>query len=302
MRDVRVAVLGAGRPVGRELARELFDVGALGTVVDPSHTIRERVGRAPRGDRGGQPERAFRSGSIDAVVIATSAETHADLPVEALRAGKDVFVEEPLLTIEDAERVVKEAEAADRILMVGIHHLYHSAIPYLKEFLASGDIGRVASLCQDRLDPGTGRTMDDDLWSLFAQDVARILYLTGQEPIHTATWGQRITQSTLEDDMHLHMRFPDGTEAHVHTSCLWPQRRRRLTMIGTEASAVYDEDSHTVELHRRRGNPNLSEQEDGREVVFQGDGTPPIRHEVEHFLASVGDRTEPRAAARVRSR
>ena len=126
-------------------------------------------------------------------------------------------------------------------------------------------------------------------------DVAAILYLTGKEPVRIETWGQRILQPGIEDDTHLHMLFADGAEAHIHNSWLWPELRRRLTVIGTEAMTVYDESDHTVQLYRRRVNPDLSVQDDGCEVIFRGDAEP-LRHEMEHFLTCVRDRTIPRSS------
>ncbi len=282
----RVAVLGAGR-WGRNLIRNLHELGALAAVVDPSLAILEQV----RHDYPGvvvvaDPERVFRS-SVDAVVIATPAVTHADLASQALRAGKHVFVEKPFtLTVEDAELVVKEAEAADRILMVGHLLLYQPAVVWLQEFLARGRIGWVASMYQDRLNLGTVRTVENSLWSLGVHDVAAILYLCGQEPVRTSTWGQAVIQPGVQDDMHLHMQFHDGAEAHIHNSWLWPEQRRRLTVVGTEAMVVLDESDQTVQLHRRRVNADLSVQDDGCEVLFQGDAEP-LRHEMEHFLECV---------------
>ncbi len=61
-------------------------------------------------------------------VIATPAALTPISPSEALQAGKHVFVEKPFtMTVADAERVVKEAETADRILMVGHLLLYQPA-------------------------------------------------------------------------------------------------------------------------------------------------------------------------------
>ena len=61
--------------------------------------------------------------------MATPAETHADLAIQAMRAGKDVFVEKPMaLTMEDAEKMQKVALETDRILMVGHLLEYHPAV------------------------------------------------------------------------------------------------------------------------------------------------------------------------------
>ncbi len=295
--DVRVGVLGAGR-WGRNLVSNLDTLGALAAVSDPSPSIRSEL-TAAYGHRVRITEdhqAILGDAAVDAVVIATPATTHASLAIEALHAGKHVFVEKPFtLTVDDAELVVKEAEAAGRTLMVGHLLLYQPAIVWMREFLRSGRLGWVASLYQDRLSLGTVRTVENSLWSLGVHDVAAILYLEGQEPVRTATWGEAIIQPGVQDDMHLHMRFENGAEAHIHNSWLWPERRRRLTVVGTEAMVVYDELTQTVQLHRRRVNANLTVQDDGSEVVFRGDPEP-LRHELEHFLACVRDGTEPRSS------
>jgi predicted dehydrogenase len=233
---------------------------------------------------------------VDAVVIATPAHTHAELALEAIDAGKDLLVEKPFtLTVDDAELVTKEAAAADRILMVGHLLLYQPAIGFLKEYLKAGSIGWVATLYQDRLNLGTVRTVENALWSLGVHDVAAILYLAGDEPERVTTWGQRVLQPAIEDDMHLHMLFPDGTEGHVHSSWLWPEQRRRLTIVGTEGMVTYDEDDHTVRLHRRRVLPDLKVQDAGSEAVFVGDDQP-LRRELSHFIECVENRTTPRSS------
>ena len=167
-RDVRVAVLGAGR-WGRNLVANLDALGALAAVSDPDPAIRAEL-VATYGQRiaiSAEHERVLTDPALDAVVIATPATTHTSLAIEAVRAGKHVFVEKPFtLTVDDAELVVKEAEAAGRTLMVGHLLLYQPAIVWMREFLQSGRLGWVASLYQDRLSLGTVRTVENSLEDL----------------------------------------------------------------------------------------------------------------------------------------
>ena len=292
--DVRVGVLGAGR-WGMHLVRNLHELGALAAVADPQLRIREEISANYSGVATHAAASDLLQSDVDAVVVATPAFTHAEVAVQVLRAGKHVFVEKPFtLTVDDAERVVKEAEAADRVLMVGHLLLYQPAVVWLREFLASGRIGWVASLYQDRLNLGKVRTVENSLWSLGVHDVAAILYLVGSEPVRTATWGQAIIQPGVQDDMHLHMQFPDGAEAHIHASWLWPERRRRLTVVGTEAMVVLDEVDQSVQLHRRRVNANLAVRDDGCEVLFRGESEP-LKYEMEHFLQCVRTGDRPRS-------
>ena len=64
----------------------------------------------------------------DLVVIATYADSHADLAIRAMEAGAHVFVEKPLATtVADAERVVETATRLRRKLVVGYILRHHPA-------------------------------------------------------------------------------------------------------------------------------------------------------------------------------
>jgi predicted dehydrogenase len=119
----------------------------------------------------------------------------------------------------------------------------------------------------------------------------------GDAPVSVSAWGQCVLQAGIEDDMHLHMRFPSGGEGHVHASWLWPERRRRLAVVGTGAMVTYDEDDHKVTLRRRRALPDLTVQDEGSEVLHVGDPRP-LAAELKHFLSCVADRSIPRSDGR----
>ncbi len=79
---------------------------------------------------------------VDAVIIATPDHWHARLAIEAMEAGKDVYVEKPMVQkVEQGQAVVEAQRRTGRILQVGSQRvssiLYHKA----KELLASGAIG-----------------------------------------------------------------------------------------------------------------------------------------------------------------
>lgn len=60
-------------------------------------------------------------------------------------AGKDLFVEKPLtVDLKEGEKLVKAAETASKILMVGHLLEYHPAILKLHELIRSGELGRSA--------------------------------------------------------------------------------------------------------------------------------------------------------------
>lgn len=67
---------------------------------------------------------------LDAVLVATPPDTHAELALEALGAGLHVLVEKPMATrLGDAGRLVDAAEAEGRTLRVGFNRRFRSGYP-----------------------------------------------------------------------------------------------------------------------------------------------------------------------------
>ncbi len=81
---------------------------------------------------------------IDAVIIATPDHWHARMAIDAMQAGKDVYVEKPMVQdVEEGPRVIEAARATNRILQVGSQRV--SSIIYAKarELYQSGTIGEL---------------------------------------------------------------------------------------------------------------------------------------------------------------
>lgn len=82
--------------------------------------------------------------SIDAVSVCTANFTHAELTIKALRSGKHVLCEKPMATtLEECELMVKEADKADKFLMIGQNQRLAKAHIRAKELLGQGAIGKV---------------------------------------------------------------------------------------------------------------------------------------------------------------
>ena len=82
--------------------------------------------------------------NLKAIVLATPAETHFRLAAEAMRNGKDVFVEKPLaLRAAEGVELCDLARKLGRILMVGHLLEYHPAVEAMKSLIHKGELGEV---------------------------------------------------------------------------------------------------------------------------------------------------------------
>ena len=81
---------------------------------------------------------------VDAVLIATPDHWHKQAAVDSLRAGKDVYLEKPMIHLySDGPEIIAAVKASDRILQVGSQRVSSIVYAKAKELLASGAIGKL---------------------------------------------------------------------------------------------------------------------------------------------------------------
>ena len=179
---------------------------------------------------------------LDAVVIASPAPTHHEIARKVLEAGKHCFVEKPLaLTSADAADLLKLAAYSGLTLMVGHLMEYHGAIEYLREYIASGELGEVLYVYAQRLNLGKVRAQENAFWSLAPHDISMILYLLGEAPDRVSASGASYLREGVEDVVFANLHFPSGKTANVHVSWLDPHKTRKITIVGSKKMAVFDD-------------------------------------------------------------
>jgi predicted dehydrogenase len=192
--------------------------------------------------------RLIESPEVEAVVVATPAETHFDLTRAALRAGKHVLVEKPLaLSVSDAEELSRLADSEQRILMVGHTFLFSPAVQRLRTYLADGELGRLYHIDCERVGLGRIRRDVNALWNFGPHDISILLYLLGRSPVDVEARASAVLRSGIEDIVHVDLGFGDTT-AHIHISWLHPVKIRRMTFIGSRKMVVYDDVSLDAKL------------------------------------------------------
>lgn len=288
----KIAVIGAGN-WGRNLVQNFYEMGLLAAVAEADSALRGSLQASFSSLPVMADYRELLRSDMDAVAIATPAPTHAAIARHFLLAGKDVFVEKPMaLSRSDAVDLVHTAHSTNRILMVGHLLLYQPAIQFIKQFLDKGKLGRLYHLHQERQKLGRARYVENVTWSLGVHDLAVLLYLVGMPPRHVFASGHCGLQKEVEDDVYVHLTFEDGIKAHLHNSWLWPEDRRRLTIVGEKGILVYDETQSRVTWHHKTIDHDLMNHDEGQEVVYEGH-TPPLRLELDHFHQCIQKRTQP---------
>jgi len=82
--------------------------------------------------------------NVDAVIIATPDHWHAQMAIEAMRAGKDADVEKPMcMSVEEAKEMVKVSEETGQLLAIDSEHTAHGIWKPAQAAIKSGVIGKV---------------------------------------------------------------------------------------------------------------------------------------------------------------
>jgi predicted dehydrogenase len=301
---IRIGHAGLGY-WGPNVARNFADLAELRWLCDLSpDLLSEAAPRHPQARTTTRFDEMLADPEVDAIVIATPVATHYELAKQALLAGKHVFVEKPQAqSSADAEELTALAQESGLVLMPGYLLLYHPAVSRLKELIDRGELGDVLYLYANRQNLGQFRSDENALWSIGAQDFSMILHLIGEEPAEAWARGESFLRKGIEDVVFSYLRFPSGVVAHTHVSWLDPHKIRKLTVVGSEKMAVFDDmeperkltvydkgpvQRPATEWQIREGDihiPNLAREE-------------PLRRECAHFISLVSGEGNPLASAR----
>jgi predicted dehydrogenase len=147
--DVILEMKAKGLPV---------DAVAVNDVWDGDFELGNKKGRGlypsakrcgiPEGAGKGQVSKDYRNildnKDVDVVTIATPDHWHAKMAIDAMQAGKDVYMEKPMTrTIGEAIAVVDAAQKLNRVVTVGVQSMADPTWLAAHEYIAAGNIGHV---------------------------------------------------------------------------------------------------------------------------------------------------------------
>ena len=227
---VNFALFGAGR-IGRMHAQNLVrrSDARLLYVVDTKPEAASALAE-PLGARQASEKEALADPAVQAVLIATSTGSHADLSIAAARARKAIFCEKPVdLSLAKVEACIREVRKAKVPMFVGFNRRFDPSFRSLKQRLDAGAIGKLEQVIITNRDPGLpelrflassgGLYLD---FTIHDFDMAR--WLLGEEPVDVFAWGAVLVDPRVRtegkdiDTAMLLLRTASGKMCHINNT------------------------------------------------------------------------------------
>jgi len=248
MNPLRIAVIGSGY-WGRKVIRETLDIGRatgqiqLHSIVDSSPQslaqCQEEFG-AGIGYRMGYQELTS-DPSLSGVHVCTPNGTHFEVASRFLRQGKNVLVEKPLtLKTEESYELVRIAKENNRVLCVGHIHRFNNGVRELRRLLEEGGIGDPYYLglrWTAFMNPQLQREVITDL-APHPFDICNYVLDSWPDRISAKGRGYRTKQN--EEVAFITAEHKGGVMARIEVSWLDREKRREVTVIGSEGTAHLD--------------------------------------------------------------
>lgn len=245
-----LAVIGCGRIAQTHLqAISTIPECKLTAVVDLREQTANSVSEQFGFNNGCKPYSDYRNvlddNHIDAVVICSPPNTHAEIATYFLEKGIHVMCEKPLaINCNDASLIVKKAEENDSIIMMASKFRYVEDVIKAKGIIESGVLGDIilfenvfcskvdmtARWNADKEISGGGVLIDNGCHSV---DIAR--YLLGPIVNVQAEEGKRVQNIEVEDTALLYFRTQSGTMGTVALSwSIHKEQESFIDIYGTE--------------------------------------------------------------------
>ncbi|HJR78734.1 MAG TPA: inositol 2-dehydrogenase [Anaerolineales bacterium] len=187
---------------------------------------------------------------VDAVLIASSTNTHADLLSGAIQMGKPIYCEKPIdLDINRVKKVVQLAQQTNLPILVGFSRRFDANHLRIRESLQCGELGKLEMMHITARDPRppalsyiktSGGQYRDQTIHFF--DMLR--WIAGEDPLEVYAAGAALVDPAIGeagdvDTSMLILKFPSGAMCHINCS-----RRtdygydERVELFGSKGMAV----------------------------------------------------------------
>jgi predicted dehydrogenase len=263
---------------------------------------------------------------LTGVAIATPAITHYGLIKDALQWGFHVLAEKPLtLDPSECQELCELAQQQQLILMVDHTYLFHPAVEQGQAVVQAGKLGDLRYGYATRTHLGPVRQDVDALWDLAIHDIAIFNNWLGQVPVKAQATGKVWLQeggevgmwgdggavknyassstssppknSGLADLVWVTLTYPDGFQAYIHLCWLNTDKQRRLAIVGSQGSLIFDEMLASSPLTLLSGEFERQGQQflpvNQKQEVLEIAKSEPLQQMCDRFVISVLNHTPP---------
>ena len=293
-KKINIALIGYGN-WGKNIARNLHQIGALACIYDADQSLSQKINEDLKLPTY-KIDDIFKNENIQAIVIASAAHTHKDLAEKALKNNKDVLIEKPFcLSLSDASILSKLATKKNRILMVGHLLNYHNAFIKMKDLIIKGKVGEIKNIRAHRLALGTVRTNESVVYDLAAHDISMILSIMQELPLEISAHSIHHNSNVGPDAVSIKLSFETGASALINCDWMCPYKEHRFSIIGSKGSLVFDD---TQEWSKKLYyNPSTINSNNSINIAPIENITlqenEPLRNELEEFVSCIQSRKIP---------
>ena len=167
--------------------------------------------------------------AVDAVIIASSTDTHADLAIAAARAGKAIFCEKPIdLSLERVDACLAAVKKAKVPMFVGFNRRFDPSFADLHARIARGEIGTVEQVIITSRDPGLPpiaylKVSGGQFRDMTIHDFDMARWLLGEEPVELFAFGSVLVDPAVKkvgdtDSAMIVMKTASGKLCHINNS------------------------------------------------------------------------------------
>lgn len=226
---LKFALFGAGR-IGAVHASNLASSGAtqLLYVVDVNAAAATALA-AKHGARVTDVASALADPAVDAVLIASSTDTHADLAIAAAKAGKAIFCEKPIdLSLRKVDACLAAVRKAKVPMLVGFNRRFDPNFAAVKERIRAGAIGNVEQVIISSRDPGLPpiaylKVSGGQFRDMTIHDFDMARWLLGEEPVEVYAIGSCLVDPAVAkvgdtDSVMVLLKTASGKLCHINNS------------------------------------------------------------------------------------
>lgn len=224
-----IAVLGAGR-IGRIHSANVaaHTKAKLVAIADPVAAAVDPLAQALGAEAMADPFKAIERADVDAVVIGTPTDTHADLLLHAVAHGKAVMCEKPVdLDMERSKAVAAEIAAKKGKVMMAFNRRFETSFAAMRAAIEAGEIGEVRQVIISSRDPGLPpegyvKTSGGIFRDMTIHDLDMARFMLGEEPVEVSAVASRIVDEALVtkyddyDTVMVTLKTASGKQCHIN--------------------------------------------------------------------------------------